>query len=216
MGGRLTLPDMEAVYDAIAEPWARTRSGAWPAVTNFLAALPRGTLVVDVGVGSGRYLTVPEARGLRFVGLDFSKAQLAIARKVAGERADLVRADVRALPLCTASAPAALHVAVLHHLASRQERVASLRELHRLLRGGARALLSSWGLTAPVFSAARRAEGGGPHDFIVPFKEKLPAPADRFFHAYEAGELAAEAASAGFTSIRAWNEDDNEFVEVVR
>lgn len=216
MGGRPTVPDMEAVYDAIAEPWARTRSGAWPAVTRFLAGLPRGTLVADVGVGSGRYLTVPEADGLRFVGLDFSKAQLVMARKVAGERAHVVRADVRALPLRNSCAPAALHIAVLHHLASREERVQALHELRRVLRPGARALISSWGLHAAVFGAARRAQGGGPRDFIVPFKEKLAVPADRFFHAYETGELAAEAADAGFASMRAWTEDDNEFVEVVR
>jgi len=74
------VPDMEAVYDAIAEAWARTRSGAWPAVRQFLASLPRGTLLADVGAGSGRYFEVDEARGLKILGLDLSKGQLEVAR----------------------------------------------------------------------------------------------------------------------------------------
>lgn len=210
------LPDMEAVYDAIAEAWVRTRSAAWPEVTAFLASLPRGSRVVDVGTGSGRYLAVPQAAGLRLVGLDFSRGQLSVARKVAAGANALVRADARELPVRTSAADAVLHVAVLHHLYDRADRVRSLAETRRALKPGGRALLSSWGTGAEVFEAARPLEGAGPRDFLIPFKERLETPAQRFFHAYEEGELGAEAAEAGFAQVREWTGRDNRFAEAVR
>jgi ubiquinone/menaquinone biosynthesis C-methylase UbiE len=216
MSQRPALPDAEAVYDAIAEAWVRTRSGAWPAVTSFLAGLSRGLRVADVGAGSGRYLTVPEARGLRMVAVDVSRAQLAIARRQVGASADLVRGDARRMPLRTACVDGALHIAVLHHFFERAERVDGLRELHRVMRAGGRALVSSWGEHADVFTRARRVDGGGPRDFLVPFKEALATPVARFFHAYEPGELEGEAREAGFRGLAAWSERENQFVEVTR
>lgn len=210
------VPDMEAVYDKIAEAWATTRSDAWPAVRTFLGSLERGSLLADVGAGSGRYFQVEEARGLQIVGMDFSHGQLVVARRVSGERARLLRADARAVPLRNACADAALHVAVLHHLFDRKERVQSLREVHRILRPGGRAFASSWGESASVLQGARRLEGGGPRDLIVPFKAKLDQPAERFFHAYEKGELEGEMRDAGFMRVREFREDDNWFAEVAR
>jgi len=213
---RPDVPDMEAVYDKIAEAWTRTRSGAWPAVCRFLGAVERGSLLADVGAGSGRYFDVEEARGLRIVGLDFSHGQLVVARRVHGERVRLVRADARAVPLKDACADAALHIAVLHHLFHRSDRILSLRELYRILRPGGRAFASSWAESASVLSAARRLEGGGPRDLLVPFKEKLDKPAERFFHAYERGELEDELRDAGFSRVKEWLEEDNWFAEVTR
>src|SRR6185295_10097314 len=83
--------DAEAVYDAIAEAWVKTRSGPWPEVREFLQGLPRASRMVDVGAGSGRYLKVEEARGLALVGVDVSRGQLAVARREAPD-AGLVRA----------------------------------------------------------------------------------------------------------------------------
>jgi SAM-dependent methyltransferase len=105
---------------------------------------------------------------------------------------------------------------VLHHVFERADRVGAVAEVRRVLTEGGRALFSAWGAGAEVFEGARRLEGGGPRDFLVPFKEKLEAPAERFFHAYAEGELAAEAGEAGFAGAKEWTARDNRFCEVAR
>jgi len=206
----------EAVYDRIATAWAATRRGPWPEVLEFLKGLKRPARVADVGVGAGRYLGVREAEGLWVVGLDRSRGQLAEAKRVGGARGGLLRADARAIPLRDASVEGLLCIAVVHHLKAREERVAMMREVGRVLRPGGGALLSGWGTHAKAFEGARRAEGGGPQDFLVPFKEGLATPAWRFFHAYGEGELAAEAGDAGLKVRREWEGGENRFLEVER
>ncbi len=208
-------PDAEAVYDAIAEAWARTRSGPWPEVTSFLASMPRGARVIDVGAGSGRYLQVHEAAGLRVAGVDVSRGLLAVARRTV-PRAELMRGDARSLPVKGRAADGALVIAVVHHFDHRTDRLRAAAEACRALKVGGRALFSAWGAEAEVFAGARPLEGGGPRDFLVPFKEQLRAPVDRFFHAYEVGELAAEAREAGFSAVREWTARENRFVEAAR
>jgi SAM-dependent methyltransferase len=204
--------DAEAVYDAIAEAWVKTRSGPWPEVRRFLEGLPRGSRLVDVGAGSGRYLKVDEAQGLRLVGVDISRGQLTVARREA-PGARLLRGDGRALPLRGGVADGVLVVAVVHHFAARSQRVAALAEARRILAQGGRALITCWSRDADVFEGAASAPGGGPHDFMVPFKADLAAPFERFFHAYGGGELGAEAREAGFTAVSEWTARANCFVE---
>src|SRR5689334_10267140 len=154
------VPDAEAVYDAIAEAWVRTRSAPWPAVTGFEAGLPRGARLVDLGAGSGRYLAVDEAAGLRAVGLDVSRGQLAVARRMLGPGAALLRGDARTLPVKDASADAALCIAVVHHFFEASDRLRAVSEARRILKHGGRALFSAWGSDAEIFAAARRLRGG--------------------------------------------------------
>ncbi|CAN0018217.1 unnamed protein product, partial [Phaeothamnion confervicola] len=47
---------VRAVYDVIAAHWDRTRYKPWPRVATFLAGLPPGSLVADIGCGNGKYL----------------------------------------------------------------------------------------------------------------------------------------------------------------
>ncbi|RLN75704.1 hypothetical protein BBJ28_00001795 [Nothophytophthora sp. Chile5] len=49
------------VYDRIAPHFSHTRHHPWPLVTTFLAALPLGALVADIGCGNGKYLRVNPA-----------------------------------------------------------------------------------------------------------------------------------------------------------
>lgn len=46
------------VYEEIAGHFSSTRHTPWPHVVEFLKALPRGSLVADVGCGNGKYLGI--------------------------------------------------------------------------------------------------------------------------------------------------------------
>jgi alkylated DNA repair protein alkB family protein 8 len=237
-------------YEAIAPHFSATRVAVWPAARAFLAALPRGALVVDAGCGNGKYFGV---RADVFVaGADRSAGLAAAAARrlrsnyapagagggpAALPRADVAVADALRLPFRAGAADGVLCVAVLHHLASTARRAALVAELARVLRPGGRALVTAWAREqsdprklakwAPIPAA----EGGGRGDFMVPWHlplhraeaaaaapraEGVDAGRDallfrRFYHLFEAGELAALAGAAapGCAVVEARFESDN-------
>jgi SAM-dependent methyltransferase len=99
--------------------------------------------LLDLGCGTGFTLTQLPA-GARAIGLDYSRAALALARRRAG-RADLVRGSAYALPFADASFDAVLALDVLEHLERDRD---AARELRRVLAPGGAAIV-----TVPAFEA---------------------------------------------------------------
>ncbi|KAL1434749.1 hypothetical protein MTO96_001647 [Rhipicephalus appendiculatus] len=127
------------VYEQLAPRLARPR--LWPRVHQFLRELELGSLVADVGCGSGQYL---ESAGLGALGCERSQALARAAASCGGHQ--VVLGDALALPFRDEALDAALSVAVLHHLASTERRVQALRELARVLRVGGRVLITVWAM----------------------------------------------------------------------
>jgi ubiquinone/menaquinone biosynthesis C-methylase UbiE len=96
-----------------------------------------GEAVVDVGCGSGRAVGELAARGVRAIGVDIDPemVEVAAARWPAGE---FHVADATALPLDDGSVTGYRADKVLHALA---EPELAVREAHRVLRPGGRAVL---------------------------------------------------------------------------
>lgn len=66
---------------------------------------------------------------------------------IAGERGhEVIVADCLNLPYRSDQFDAAISIAVIHHLSSRQRRVQALRELARVVRGGGRLLVYVWAM----------------------------------------------------------------------
>ncbi len=80
-----------------------------------LAGAGRGSLVLDIGCGEGRFALWNRDRGARIVGLD--AAPLFAEEALAG--IDLVRGDVRVLPFPDGSFDAAYSIDVMEHLDAR-------------------------------------------------------------------------------------------------
>jgi SAM-dependent methyltransferase len=102
------------------------------------AALQPGELVLDVGTGTGNTLVAAAGEGRTLVGLDAAPAMLAIARQRLPE-ADLVQGDFGAMPFPDGK----FDVLVSSHaLLFAEDRIAVLREMLRVTRGGGRLSLS--------------------------------------------------------------------------
>jgi ubiquinone/menaquinone biosynthesis C-methylase UbiE len=99
--------------------------------------LKRGGCILDVACGTGRHLAPLSAAGFDVVGLDVSAKLLRIAKQ-RQPSAQLVRGDMRFLPLKTAAAAAAISMDTsLGYLPSGKDDQQSLADLHRVLgRGG--------------------------------------------------------------------------------
>jgi tRNA (uracil-5-)-methyltransferase TRM9 len=196
------VADVRATYDHIAEHFAATREYAWPEVEAFLddvaeagdddaadeSPVHGSRLGLDVGCGNGRHVEAMRDVVDRAVGVDVSRCLLATAVARAANRGydastDWVMGDAARLPVTDDVVDVAVYVATLHHLPTREARVASLDELGRVLAPGGRALVTAWSVAHDRFD---RAVGHDTTvDWTLPEGETIP----RFYHVYDREEF---------------------------
>ena len=118
---------VEAGYDRIGARYRPWSENAMPTdvrgeyLSEVLARLPGGAAVVELGCGPGAD-AVRLARGRRYVGVDLSRVQLAIARARVPD-GTFLRADVTAVDFPRRSVDAVVSFFVFNHIpASRVER----------------------------------------------------------------------------------------------
>lgn len=152
------------VYDHIAQHWHHTRGRRkvhWGRVKEFLESLAPGSLLADVGSGDGKYLDLAE--NVFAIGGDRSLRLLEVSRQPHHE---LFCSDAVKLPLRDGVFDAAICIAVLHHLASVDRRVAVLKELLRVVRPGGRIMVQAWAMEQEAGSKRTFHE----QDVMVPWR----------------------------------------------
>jgi len=157
-------------------------------VESFLADRTAET-ALDVGCGNGRHAELLAERADRVLALDASRGLLDAARERAAARdfdPDLLAGDAARLPLCDGCVDLAVYVATLHHLPTRESRIASLDELARVLSPGAAALVSAWSTEHDRFDADEGFDTTV--DWTLPGGETVP----RFYHVYDPAEFRAD------------------------
>ncbi|RQG92551.1 class I SAM-dependent methyltransferase [Natrarchaeobius chitinivorans] len=194
-GSRPKRADVRATYDRIATHFAATREYAWPEVESFVSAqdpAPSSDGVgLDVGCGNCRHAELlADVDGIEsVVGVDASRGLLETGRARAADRGfevELLEGDAASLPLAADTVSLAVYVATLHHLPTRETRVASLDELARVLAPDGRALVSAWSTAHDRFD---RTEG---FDTTVEWTLPGGTPVDRFYHIYAPDEFEAD------------------------
>ncbi|XP_064554519.1 uncharacterized protein fid isoform X1 [Drosophila montana] len=126
------------VYEHCEEPTGPVR----PRVAQFLGNLEPGSVVCDVGCGSGRYLGQCNP-AICTIGVDRCYRLSKVAHGKGGE---VALCDNLELPFRDDSFDAVLSLAVVHHFATTERRVRALRELARILRIGGRVVITVWAL----------------------------------------------------------------------
>jgi SAM-dependent methyltransferase len=134
-------------YDSMAEDFlAHAEDGAYnahydrPAVLELLGDVA-GQRVLDAGCGPGLYAEELLARGAQVAGFDASTAMVDLARARVGGRAEIrvARLD-EPLPYADGSFDVVLCALAIHYVADRH---AAFAELHRVLRPGGAAVVST-------------------------------------------------------------------------
>ncbi|SPP89591.1 uncharacterized protein LOC117591102 [Drosophila guanche] len=126
------------VYEHCEEPTGPVR----PRMAYFLSNLEPGSVVCDVGCGSGRYLTQCNP-AIFTIGVERCYRLSKVAHEKGGE---VALCDNLELPFRDNSFDAVLSLAVVHHFATTERRVQALRELARILRIGGRVVITVWAL----------------------------------------------------------------------
>lgn len=193
---------VHAVYDAIATQWHHTRGKRgvlWPGATQFLQRLPPGSIVADCGCGDGKYFPAIIEAGSYVIGTDISRPLLETAflkaeetlstpdiRKVSPHREFLrdrpavAVADCMSIPLRDNSCDAAICIAVMHHLSTKERRIRCVEELARVVRVGGMINIQAWAMEQDE-SSRRRFAGT---DVFVPFNAQ-PKYLDKVAQAQE-------------------------------
>lgn len=216
---RLESEHVRQVYDTIATHFSNTRYRAWPKVADFLRGLPADSLVLDVGCGNGKYGVFAKENELplHVVGMDFSSSLAAIC---AERGLEACCADNLAIPFRNELFDCAISIAVLHHFANYERRRRALREMLRVLRRGALALVYVWAFEQSAHGkylkhGAQRDEQRpvdvidslpvhrnrtefAQQDVLVPWKMRKSGAAHdaettvhRYYHVFRSGELRA-------------------------
>ncbi|CAO1439051.1 unnamed protein product [Diamesa serratosioi] len=139
LAAKLEIENVHKVYNEIGSHFSETRHSPWPNVEDFLNGLQDGSVLLDVGCGNGKYLSVNEK--LVKMGCDRSDSLL----KVCSERNfNSFQCDCLALPVRDNSVDACLSIAVIHHLATKERRLTAIKEMTRVLVSGGKALIYVW------------------------------------------------------------------------
>lgn len=174
-------------------------------IERFVDYVREGEKVLDVGCGDGQTYERLRAKKARYAGVDLSEELIAAAReKWKGTDAEFAVGDLMGLPVEDGAFDAALAVAVLHHIPSREYRVRALRELARAVRKGGYVFITSWNLWQPkywhalVHQRLGRRNGWDRGDLLISWRKPL---FPRFYHVFTMKEMRELCAEAGLEIV---------------
>jgi ubiquinone/menaquinone biosynthesis C-methylase UbiE len=181
----------QETYRQIATIYAqaqRERSHLLPHIEQFVALLPPGGLVLDVGCGPGWDTAVLQTLSLTTIGLDYSHAMMQAGKAEHGLPLHFVQADMRHLPV-RGSADGIWACASLLHLA-RGEVLPTLHEFYRVLKPGGILYLS--------------VKVGNQEQWVeAPYGQPLP----RFYTFWQPETLDPLLETAAFQIIDGWQDE---------
>ena len=126
-------------YTEIASAYHDDDDFGYEHLRPFLAALPRGASVLDVGCGPGNQIKVGLEHGLAMHGCDGSSGMIAVAKKRFAQ-VPFTQSDVRELPFSDRQFDAVICRAVLLHLDA-EDGIKVIREIRRSLKPRGRLFL---------------------------------------------------------------------------
>jgi tRNA (uracil-5-)-methyltransferase TRM9 len=125
------------VYEIIANEFDDKRQTQWDWIEDFLNQYQSGTLLYDIGCGSGRNIRPG------MIGVDNCQNFLKICRE---KGKNVIFGEMTEIPLDTNSGNGLICIAAFHHLKTPQQRLAALKEFKRVLKKDARILISVWSI----------------------------------------------------------------------
>lgn len=211
-----TIEQVRVAYNTIAEHFSQTRHSAWKSVDDLLDAyVHHGESVIDIGCGNGRFVESFKKRGITYTGTDISQELLAQAQKKYPHE-HFVQANMEHLPFPDAHFNHALLVASFHHIPSHEKRVATLREIARIVKPGGMIMMTNWNLhqlrywrlhVRTLIDHIFRRSSFERGDVLVPWKSQHgELKAERYYHSFTPAELRVLQRESGLEMVEQYYE----------
>jgi tRNA (uracil-5-)-methyltransferase TRM9 len=202
----LNISPQKEVFDRMAPGWYNTRhySIFRPELEKLARRWEKGRLL-NVGSGHGADF-LPFKGRFELYGVDFSAGMIKMARRYAQKfefAVNLQMADARRLPFAAETFDWAIAVATYHHLKGRQNQLAALEELRRVLKPGGEAFLTVWNHCQPRFWWNKK-------EVAVPWKAGGQA-VYRYYYLFTYRELEGLVRRAGFRLLQSFPETSYHF-----
>lgn len=154
---KYSAEEQRKVWNAIAPEWNAYKEKSSDISKEFLSN-QKGN-ILDLGSGSGRHLTQIKKGKMTLV--DFSEDMISLARKKAEKEkkvdAEFIVADIAELPFENNSFDGAISISSIHCLPKGQHKKV-VKELYRVLKPKAQALIGVWNRQSKRFKRAKTNE----------------------------------------------------------
>ncbi|XP_007947071.1 probable tRNA methyltransferase 9B [Orycteropus afer afer] len=129
------------VYESTAPYFSDLQSKAWPRVRQFLQEQKLGSLIADIGCGTGKYLKVNSQ--VHTLGCDYCGPLVEIARN---RGCEVMICDNLNLPFRDQGFDAIISIGVIHHFSTKQRRIRAIKEMARVLVPGGQLMIYVWAM----------------------------------------------------------------------
>jgi len=181
------MSSQKEIWDSIAYDWYELKTNPEKGVLEFLKR-QKGN-ILDFGSGAGRNLIGLHTQGKMFL-VDFSKNMIKLARKRAKKlkiRAEFSISDLKKTSFKDNFFDAAIFIAVLHCVEGEKNREKMVRELFRIMKPKAEAIVGAWNKNSERFR-------GGSKEKYIAWKDK----GERYYYFFEPKEIYNLFQKAGF------------------
>lgn len=194
-------------YNKIAEFFAKTRADERE-LLQFSALLKPGQQILDWGCGNGRLIHLLKDRSIRYTGVDQSEEMIRLAeREFKTECAEgwvsfEVIPGLPPWPLKDRQFDGIFSIASFHHLPTKQQRYAVIKEMARVLKDNCFLVLTTWNLMSDWALEHRKKgvwqEADEPGAYWIPWKSQDGTVlAERFYCHLEPEDLEEAVVRAG-------------------
>lgn len=186
------MENQEKVWDNIAPEWHEFKTSPSLAATEFLNN--KSGKILDFGGGSARNLLNINPKDKEITLVDFSAQMLKHALNRAKElkiNLKTVHSKLEKTPLKDNYFDAAICVAAIHCVETKQKRNSALKELFRVLKPGAEAEIEVWNKDSPRYEKANKEK-------MIAWREK----GKRYYYLYEHDELKKDLEKIGFKILK--------------
>ncbi|KAH0792827.1 S-adenosyl-L-methionine-dependent methyltransferase [Histomonas meleagridis] len=173
-------------YKSLCTHYANNKYDRWKTIEQFIFSLPPNSMILDIGCGTGRYLSINNK--IIDIGIDpiFEQCKFSHEQHPNSITSEICGNGLM-LPFQDNTFDHVICIHVIHHFPSKDHRIKCLKEICRVLRVGGTALVSAWGINC---ESSRSNE----QDQIVPWKLSQEGidpnvKLDRFYHFFKEGEF---------------------------